>query len=382
MATGCKPCRVTRILALALVVTAGAHRAASAAPHTWNGVVNSFWAQAGNWTPVGPVGAGDDLTFPVGAANLSNTNDTVAGTVYNSISLTGPVSGYNLAGNGIGLAGGLAAANAGSNNITFPIALSASQTFQASGDRLILSGAVSLGANTLTFDTDTDGVFQVEADILGTGGVIVTGQGVVFFNDPTSYSGPTTVNDGFFVPTTLNVASVVTVNGGQLQLANGASVGPVTVNAGGEVFVGGGLTQNGNLTDLTMQPGSDLTLDVFSASNYGTLNASGAVNLGGATLNFGGFVSTTGDVFTIINKTSGGAIVGIFDGLPEGSVFFASGRAYRITYQGDDGNDVVLTDEGAEPLRVTEIPTLAGAGLLVLGVLVALGGVLILRRSA
>ena len=42
-----------------------------------------------------------------------------------------------------------------------------------------------------------------------------------------------------------------------------------------------------------------------------------------------------------------GAITGTFAGLPEGAKFTSNGRTYRITYQGGDGNDVVVTDSVA-----------------------------------
>jgi hypothetical protein len=84
---------------------------------------------------------------------------------------------------------------------------------------------------------------------------------------------------------------------------------------------------------------------MFSASNYGQLTASGSVNLGGATLQLlWAFTSSPGNAFTILNKTSPGAITGTFAGLPEGAKFTSEGRTYRITYKGGDGNDVLVTD--------------------------------------
>src|SRR5437868_2360863 len=67
---------------------------------TGNGA-NNNWATAGNWsTGIAPV-ANDDLIFQGGAAvdvtSLNNTNNYLAGTVFNSITLTG--TNYILNGN-------------------------------------------------------------------------------------------------------------------------------------------------------------------------------------------------------------------------------------------------------------------------------------------
>lgn len=57
-----------------------------------------------------------------------------------------------------------------------------------------------------------------------------------------------------------------------------------------------------------------------------------------------GFVGTAGDQYTIVRDDSTDPIVGNFNGMPEGTVFkLPSGAAFRISYQGGDGNDVVLT---------------------------------------
>lgn len=51
-----------------------------------------------DWGGTAPV-TGDDLVFPGGASNLSNTNDLTENTIFNSITFTG--SGYTLSGNRI-----------------------------------------------------------------------------------------------------------------------------------------------------------------------------------------------------------------------------------------------------------------------------------------
>ena len=338
--------RGLRFLAVVTVVgLASGTGSIVAATGTWTGAGgDNFWSTAANWGGTVPV-AGYDLVFPNGAARLTNTNDLSAGTSFNSVSFTGPVGGYTISGNGIALVAGLAADNAASNTFSVPITLTASQTFTVLGDRLNL-GPIDLGSNTLTLAGAT-GVVSLNGAISGTGG-LSSSVFVVFVSANASYTGPTTITGGNFSinSASLDPLSVVTVSGGILQYSNGGSTGPVTVNSPAELgCFGGGGSQIGNLTDLTMKSGSNLTMAMYSLSNYGQLNASGAVDLGSATLNLGwSFTSSTGNAFTIIHKTSFGAITGTFSGLAEGATFTQGGRTYQITYIGGTGFDVVVTD--------------------------------------
>ena len=59
------------------------------------------------------------------------------------------------------------------------------------------------------------------------------------------------------------------------------------------------------------------------------LMATGTVALGGTLFLDVETVPNQGDVYTLIQA---GSILGTFAGLPEGSLFAASGRQYRISY--------------------------------------------------
>ncbi|HEX3110828.1 MAG TPA: Ig-like domain-containing protein, partial [Thermoanaerobaculia bacterium] len=50
---------------------------------------------------------------------------------------------------------------------------------------------------------------------------------------------------------------------------------------------------------------------------------------------------------TIISNDGSDPVVGTFNGLPEGTTFAADGTLFRISYHGNDGNDVTLTPESA-----------------------------------
>ena len=404
------PSRISTILAFVIGGSFLIEEPAQAVTKTWTGLgADANWSTAANWSPAGAPVAGDDLVFPAGAAQLSNFNDTASSTSYNTLSFTGPVGGYNLSGFSIHLPAGLTADNSALNTVSLDITLTASQTFNVSGDRLRLAGIFT--GNTLTFSVGSTGIVEVLGSIIGPGGVTVSGSPGhgVFISADATYSGPTNVTGGFLslAGFALNPASVVTVTGGVLQFLNGGSAGPVTANAGQVFLGGGGISEIGSVTDLTMQAASSFVPNMVSPALLATLNASGAVTLNNPTLIvFWNFPSNPGDSFTILNKTSAGAIIGTFSGLLEGSTFLSNGRTYQITYVGGDGNDVVITDvtggavtptPTATPVGVstatpTRTPTLAGApavvptlgagGLAALVGLLVLSALFVLRRSS
>jgi len=357
---------------------------AAAATKTWTGLgADANWSTAGNWSPSGAPAAGDDLVFPGGAARLSNNNDIAAGTSFNTLSFTGPTGGYALSGNAIQLVAGITAAGSTADFVNLALTLTASQTFTSSigsgALRLALEGPIGLGSNTLTLTTTGAGNIEIAGGISGTGGLTVSGY--AFVDSACSYTGPTHVLSGdlFIVGGSLATASIVTVSGGGLSYCNSGSSGPVTVNAPAFLAMAICPTLNGSVTDMTMKSGSAFSMVAFDSTHYGQITASGSVDLGGSTLLVQwNYVSSTGDSFTIINKTSGGAVTGTFAGLPEGATFTANGRYYRITYVGGDGNDVVITDLGAQP-----IPATGGGGTVILIVLIGVIAMLLLaRRSA
>jgi hypothetical protein len=99
---------------------------------------------------------------------------------------------------------------------------------------------------------------------------------------------------------------------------------------------------------LSMTSGAVFAVALNGASpvsQYGQLNVTEGVTLGGSVLNLTlSFAPTVGQSFTILNNTAGSAIGGQF---AQGTVVSAaySGRTYyfRIDYAGGDGNDITLT---------------------------------------
>jgi uncharacterized repeat protein (TIGR01451 family) len=108
---------------------------------------------------------------------------------------------------------------------------------------------------------------------------------------------------------------------------------------------GPGILNSGNVNLSSGAPSFVVQLNGTTAgSGYDQLNVTGTVNLTGASLSGTmGFTPPTGSTFTLINNDGADPIVGTFAGLPEGATVTFSGQAFRISYVGGSGNDVVLS---------------------------------------
>jgi hypothetical protein len=86
--------------------------------------------------------------------------------------------------------------------------------------------------------------------------------------------------------------------------------------------------------------------DGVSPGTYSQLNLTGSINLNDAALSITHSASTPLETTFIIVQTSVG-VTGTFSGLAEGaSVSAADGTTFTISYQGNGGKDVVLTETG------------------------------------
>jgi hypothetical protein len=316
----------------------------TAAAKTWSGAVDQFWSVPGNWGGILPA-SGDPLVFPSGASNLSNTNDLAAGINYSQILMTG--SGYTLAGNGLGLSGGINNQSGSPNTISLPLTLQATQSFVG---RLNL-GAIGLGVHTLTLGGGGPDFITVSGPVTGTGGITVNGS--ISLSGNNSYSGQTLISN--FTVLNLNgaiAASPVLVTAGNL---NGSGiVGSLTtapapfanvslggILASGPVQLGSGTSFGTSLNGPT--PGT----------NYGQLAVTGGVALAsGVNLSVGlGFVPAQGQVFLLVDNDGSDAVSGTFNGLPEGANFNIGPYPFQISYVGETGNDVILTSLSGDPLN-------------------------------
>lgn len=253
----------------------------------------------------------------------------------------------------------------------------------ASGSTFVDSDAV------LLFSGGVDSPETVEAQGAGPGnaGVVQSSDGVNRLA-VLKLTGPATVgvNGGTLILDLLTTsgpgAGLTLVGGGKLQVESSFLAGEVDVidgnltwNAASQVFVtvepDGLLRGTGTVSQVTVAggmvwPGSGNFPAVLSVFTNTTFNAGtfrvdidglgagtgyGQLQTDGLSLNpvstlLDLDVSTTpstGDVYRIVDNTSGTPVQGTFLGLPEASTFVEHGFVWQISYKGGTGNDVTLT---------------------------------------
>ncbi|MFC7411318.1 DUF4347 domain-containing protein [Hydrogenophaga atypica] len=217
-----------------------------------------------------------------------------------------------------------------------------------------LANAITLtGAGAEVFaDTGNSGTFG--GVISGAQPLSKTGAGTVTLSGASTYSGSTTVTAGTLSVTgslantsTLSVASGATLTGSG-SVGTVATSGAVTVLSGGTLAPGvggpGTLTLNNG---LTVAAGGTLVMQLNGAtagSGFDQLVVNGAVDLSGATLSTTlGFSPSGSDSFRLIDNDGADAVVGTFAGIAQNGTITVNGQTFTVSYQGGDGNDVVLT---------------------------------------
>ncbi|WP_223788817.1 choice-of-anchor Q domain-containing protein [Marinicella meishanensis] len=260
-------------------------------------------------------------------------------------------------------------------NLIFNDAVTLNQTTAMSAEVIYLYEAVNLQ----TFDLSLTGIDVISQGVIsGSGGLISTLDGDLDLRGENTYSGVTRINNG-----DLSLASAPSQNNisasNEIFLTAGSTLFPPGFSfnfdlASGQTLSGDGTaaislsalsgsvispgdaagTNTGDLsfTSLSMDTGSTYVAEINGltpVTEYDQLSVSG-INLdsslgGGATLEV---VMNTdinaGDQFMLVNTQGGNAVANTFNGLPEGGTVTASnGSQFNITYQGGDGNDVVLS---------------------------------------
>ena len=328
---------------LLLIMTQGAF--GQATTNTWTGADPSgYWSAPGNWSPPGVPASGNDLVFPGGlpAGDLVSTND-LPDSSFRSITFAG-ASRHTIRGNPITLTNRLnCIINSGTNVIACDLTFTGTpaiphylfQSIRGFSGELTVIGNV--GGSSLY-------VFLERMVIRGqfTGGSLRVQYGsLALYGD-----NPHPVSVEFYASSysTLRVqGSQPNLNITRLREMESAECPSVSGDGlVGDVLGCGSITPDPTLSVKNVTGRLDIKLNGTNVSEYGRLIASGDVNLSGRLLPSPGFNPQSGQIYTIVEKTSPGPITGEVFG-PEGSISTLNGRPFRISYVGGDGNDVTLT---------------------------------------
>jgi len=335
--------------------------------HTWTGATSANWSAATNWNEGSAPAPGESnvaLVFPLGAANLVNTNNIVGLTV-DTITITTAAASpiYTISGNAITLITSLSFVNSGSGGFHpvwyIPLILGSPASIASSGRQSKVRGTIDLNANSLTFNGDGD--IWVDGVISGTGSVTKNSNGALTFIAANTYKGPTTANAGAFYiengSALGNSSSGTTIQGSAYF---GLWSGPFTCAepiafSGGGIYAYGQNTLSGTIT-LNGSPNIDvgstsdrLTISGpiggpagFSKSSTGTLVLSGTSSYAGTTSIDDGDLSVTGSITSNVwlyqptARLLGGGSVGSISYDPTGG----------IVYPNVDGTPATLTANG------------------------------------
>lgn len=228
-------------------------------------------------------------------------------------------------------------------------------SLEGSGIVGLILGSLTAGGNNAdtTFSGVISGVGFIPLIKEGTGNMTLAGTNTC--------SGKMIVNNGgLYVNGFQNCGVQLNANG---KLHGQGTVGVIT-GLGGWAVPGDNLFSptHGQLKSASMNldSTSDFNVDLggtAASGKYDRLKIAGTVTLGNATLHLTqSAMGKTNDQFVVIDNDGADAVVGTFNGLPEGSILqMSSNQVFKISYSGGDGNDVVLTQLVSPPA-----PTIGG----------------------
>ena len=177
---------------------------------------------------------------------------------------------------------------------------------------------IGSAANPLPVVTLDAGTLRNVGGINGSAALVKKSTATLVLEGTNTYTGDTLIADGTLVLKGSLTSNISTSTDILAIEGNASTTGNVTVTSGGTFEI------------------------ALQTPQLDQLSVGGAVTLGG-TLDFVAAQGLTlGSDFTILNKTSAGAIVGTFTALPEGHVWQSQGYWWSISYTGGDENDVVL----------------------------------------
>ena len=218
-------------------------------------------------------------------------------------------------------------------------------------DRIVIDGmvttsnSVSIRPKTIGRNIDLGSSVMGQLSILQSDFNQINAGTIIIGN---SQSGDLTISNAISRSTSTNIQlnsggdlifnQNLNTGGGDLALTTGASPKSVKPNFGGKEVSANNLSVNGRVS---------IAINGTSLGTFSQFGIDGEVNLTGVGLNLSGsHTPAVGQSFIIVENDGLDPVLGEFTGLSEGTVilnFLGSPLPAIISYQGGDGNDVVLT---------------------------------------
>ncbi|MCB1061570.1 MAG: LEPR-XLL domain-containing protein, partial [Verrucomicrobiae bacterium] len=215
-------------------------------------------------------------------------------------------------------------ADTGSITVTDAIDLSVDTELSNEGQSININATVD-GAHSLSLN-NTSGVTTISASI---------GAGTALSSLSTDATGSTIINDGVGVFTTGDQTYlddlIIGTAGTAGQATASSTGGTITLDSTSKLFID---LEGSNTPGIG---GHDQLIIVGDLAISGTLSLEI------------GYTAGAGDSFIIVDNQGANQISGTFSGLAEGDYFTATGvngaanQLFQVSYQGNDGNDIVLT---------------------------------------
>ena len=278
----------------------------------------------------------------------------------------------------------------------------------STGNNLTITGnmaaSASTGTQTLTLTGSNTGANTISGNIVNGSGSNITnlvksgaGKWVISRNSAASYTDTTTVSAGTLALAAssgtnnpiANSSKIYVDNGGNLDVSGistsgnfrlgsaqtlagtGDVYGTVTSYTSGSKVMPGDTDTPGTLTlhnNFTLSSGTALAIE-SNGSTFSLLSVGGNVTLGGSLALKANFQPALNTPITIVDKTSPGAVSGIFAGLAQGAYFHpASGTYasdwYSISYTGGDSNDVTISRHAVPEPGSLSLLVMSGVAML------------------
>ncbi|MFM9962910.1 MAG: GEVED domain-containing protein, partial [Planctomycetaceae bacterium] len=211
------------------------------------------------------------------------------------------------------------------------------------------------GSASFTTVTTTNGAIDLES-LAGnlTVGTSVTAGGTANVKLTTTTSG-----NVILTGTTTATGDTITItSAGNISGAGQVTAATVNLNATTGIILTGNVAPGGNVPGLLVVTGnvefdgeSTLLIELTGTTpgtEHDQVQVTGTLTLSGSTLSIDdtGFTAIGGELITLIDNDGTDAVSGTFADLPEGSVLMLGGLPLVLSYQGGDGNDVVLIGSG------------------------------------